>query len=55
MILVSKREKNKLLENGCEFHKDIFRTFSRYPKYYLVETSCNLKKLDKIKKEYTAI
>ena len=52
MIQVTKLEKDKLLENGCKFHHDIFKTYSKHPKYYLKESKENLSKLNKIKEGF---
>lgn len=50
MILISKREKEKLVEKGCKFHDDICRTYTKHPKYFLKETEYNLRKLEEIRR-----
>lgn len=52
MILISKAERKALEEKGCVFNKDIFRTYSKNSKLYLVESPRNLRLLDKCRSEH---
>ncbi len=49
LIKISKREKEVLLTKGCVFHKDIHKTYTRYPHYYLTESARNLKLIYQIR------
>ena len=51
MIEITKAERKALEEKGCVFHKDIFRSYSKHPKMYLVESQRNLKLLSKCRDE----
>lgn len=51
MIEISMTERKMLESKGCEFHKDIFKTYTRHPKFYLVESQRNLKLLNKCRNE----
>lgn len=50
MIEISRNERNYLEKSGCKFGVDIHKTYSKHPKYYLVENPKNIKKLNKYKK-----
>lgn len=47
MILITKDEKNHLVENGARWEKDIHRTYSKHPKYYITESDKMIKALNK--------
>lgn len=39
MIQISKEQAEFLIESGCEWHRDVMKTKSRYPKYFACETN----------------
>lgn len=51
MVEITKTERKALEARGCQFHKDIFRTYSKHPKLYLVESKRNLKLLSQCRNE----
>lgn len=55
MIIISKNERNYLESVGFKFGKDIFRTFSKNPKYYAVESPKLMKTLDRYYKESVSL
>jgi len=46
---ISKDEKEKLLRMGCGWHKDIHKTYTSHPSYYLTESKKNMQLLSKIR------
>jgi len=49
LVKISKQEKEKLLEMGCRWHKDLHKTYSHHPSYFLTESPKNMAKLNKIR------
>lgn len=46
---ITKDEKDKLIELGCKWHKDIHKTYTNHPTYFLTESKRNMQLLDKIR------
>lgn len=45
MIRITKKEMDYLIEQGRVFGKDIHKTHTRYPHYYITESDKNKEKL----------
>lgn len=51
MIVISRDERSYLESKGLRMSKDMFKTHSKHPKYYLVEAPKAMRLLDKYRKE----
>lgn len=51
MVEISKAERKDLESKGCVFGEDIFRTYSKHHKLYLVESKRNLRLLNECRNE----